>query len=125
MATSFLSSRSGTPCTVFSSAFPVPTESDVPVGRASGPAAAGPTTSGSSCTPTPSSPPFPASATVVRGRALGFDTRLTLHGDLARDADTAVLGFDELTVGLPPLVVLTYLYRHVTPKIADGLVLQL
>ncbi|GAA3848754.1 enoyl-CoA hydratase/isomerase family protein [Streptomyces sedi] len=59
----------------------------------------------------------------VRGRALGFGTGLALHSDLAIAADTAVLGFDELAAGLPPLVVLTYLYRHVHPKAADELVL--
>lgn len=67
---------------------------------------------------------FPGvSVAVVRGRALGFGTGLALHSDLALAADTAVLGFDELAHGLPPLVVLTYLYRHVTPKVADDLVL--
>ncbi|MBO0877734.1 MAG: enoyl-CoA hydratase/isomerase family protein, partial [Pseudonocardia sp.] len=59
---------------------------------------------------------FPgASVAVVRGRALGFGTGLALHSDIALAADTAVLGFDELAAGLPPLVVLTYLYRHVLP----------
>ncbi|NMO93135.1 enoyl-CoA hydratase/isomerase family protein [Actinomycetospora sp. TBRC 11914] len=67
---------------------------------------------------------FPGiSVAVVRGRALGFGTGLALHADLALAADTAVLGFDELAHGLPPLVVLTYLYRHVAPKVADDLVL--
>ncbi|MCW0213462.1 MAG: enoyl-CoA hydratase/isomerase family protein [Pseudonocardia sp.] len=67
---------------------------------------------------------FPGIAvTAVRGRALGFGTGLALHSDLAIAADTAVLGFDELAAGLPPLVVLTYLYRHVHPKVADDLVL--
>ncbi|GAA1273977.1 enoyl-CoA hydratase/isomerase family protein [Pseudonocardia aurantiaca] len=67
---------------------------------------------------------FPGiSVTAVRGRALGFGTGLALHSDLAIAADTAVLGFDELAAGLPPLVVLTYLYRHVPPKVADDLVL--
>jgi enoyl-CoA hydratase/carnithine racemase len=67
---------------------------------------------------------FPwVSVTVVRGRALGFGTVLALHSDIALAADTAVLGFDELAHGLPPLVVLTYLYRHVLPKTADELVL--
>lgn len=67
---------------------------------------------------------FPGvSVTVVRGRALGFGTGLALHSDIAIAADTAVLGFDELAAGLPPLVVLTYLYRHVHPKTADDLVL--
>ena len=63
------------------------------------------------------------SVTVVTGRALGFGTGLALHADLALAADTAVLGFDELAHGLPPLVVLTYLYRHVGAKVADDLVL--
>jgi enoyl-CoA hydratase/carnithine racemase len=67
---------------------------------------------------------FPGvSVAVIRGRALGFGTGLALHSDLALAADTAALGFDELAHGLPPLVVLTYLYRHVTPKVADDLVL--
>ncbi|MBO0875659.1 MAG: enoyl-CoA hydratase/isomerase family protein, partial [Pseudonocardia sp.] len=67
---------------------------------------------------------FPGvSVAVVRGRALGFGTGLALHSDIALAADTAVLGFDELAAGLPPLVVLTYLYRHVLPKTADELVL--
>lgn len=67
---------------------------------------------------------FPGvSVAVVRGRALGFGTGLALHSDLALAADTALLGFDELAHGLPPLVVLTYLYRHVAPKVADDLVL--
>jgi methylglutaconyl-CoA hydratase len=67
---------------------------------------------------------FPGvSMTVIRGRALGFGTGLALHSDIALAADTAVLGFDELAEGLPPLVVLTYLYRHVLPKTADELVL--
>jgi enoyl-CoA hydratase/carnithine racemase len=67
---------------------------------------------------------FPGvSVAVVRGRALGFGSGLALHSDLALAADTAVLGFDELAHGLPPLVVLTYLYRHVAPKVADDLVL--
>jgi enoyl-CoA hydratase/carnithine racemase len=67
---------------------------------------------------------FPGiSLAVIRGRALGFGTGLALHSDIALAADTAVLGFDELAAGLPPLVVLTYLYRHVLPKTADELVL--
>lgn len=67
---------------------------------------------------------FPGiTVTAVRGRALGFGTGLALHSDLALAADTSVLGFDELTAGLPPLVVLSYLYRHVHPKTADDLVL--
>jgi len=67
---------------------------------------------------------FPGiSVTAVRGRALGFGAGLALHSDLALAADTAVLGFDELAAGLPPLVVLTYLYRHVHRKTADDLVL--
>lgn len=67
---------------------------------------------------------FPGvSVTAIRGRALGFGTGLALHSDIALAADTALLGFDELAEGLPPLVVLTYLYRHVLPKTADDLVL--
>jgi enoyl-CoA hydratase/carnithine racemase len=67
---------------------------------------------------------FPGiTVTAVRGRALGFGSGLALHSDIAIAADTAVLGFDELAAGLPPLVVLTYLYRHVHPKVADDLVL--
>ncbi|GEL21616.1 enoyl-CoA hydratase [Pseudonocardia sulfidoxydans NBRC 16205] len=67
---------------------------------------------------------FPGiSVAAVRGRAFGFGTGLALHSDIAIAADTAILGFDELAAGLPPLVVLTYLYRHVTPKAADDLVL--
>jgi enoyl-CoA hydratase/carnithine racemase len=67
---------------------------------------------------------FPGiTVTAVRGRAFGFGTGIGLHSDIAIAADTAILGFDELAAGLPPLVVLTYLYRHVTPKAADDLVL--
>lgn len=67
---------------------------------------------------------FPGiTVSAVRGRALGFGTGLALHSDLAIAADTSVLGFDELAGGLPPLVVLTYLYHHVHPKTADDLVL--
>jgi enoyl-CoA hydratase/carnithine racemase len=60
---------------------------------------------------------------VVRGRALGFGSGLALHSDLVVAADTAVLGFDELVHGFPPLVVLSYLTRHVPHKAALDLVL--
>jgi enoyl-CoA hydratase/carnithine racemase len=67
---------------------------------------------------------FPGiSVTAVRGLALGFGTGLAVQSDLALVADTAVLGFDELAAGLPPLVVLTYLFKYVHPKTADDLVL--
>jgi enoyl-CoA hydratase/carnithine racemase len=63
------------------------------------------------------------SVVAVQGEALGFGSGLAVQADLTIAADTAVLGFDELAAGLPPLVVLTYLYRHVLPKTADDLVL--
>jgi enoyl-CoA hydratase/carnithine racemase len=67
---------------------------------------------------------FPGiSVVAVQGEALGFGSGLAVQADLTIAADTAVLGFDELAAGLPPLVVLTYLYRLVSPKAADDLVL--
>ncbi|MCW2879528.1 MAG: Enoyl-CoA hydratase/isomerase [Sphaerisporangium sp.] len=60
---------------------------------------------------------------LIRGRCLGFGTGLSLHSDISIASDTAVLGFNEIVHGFPPLVVLAYLTRHVPPKIARELVL--
>jgi enoyl-CoA hydratase/carnithine racemase len=60
---------------------------------------------------------------LVQGRAMGFGTGLVLHSDIAIGADDAVLGFDELKHGLPPLVVVAYLAQHVTARRATELVI--
>ncbi len=45
------------------------------------------------------------SVALVQGRALGFGCGLALQCDLVLAADTAALGFDEISHGFPPLIV--------------------
>jgi len=66
---------------------------------------------------------FPGvSITLIQGRAHGFGVGLGLHSTIAIGASNAVLAFDEIKHGLPPLVVVTYLADYVGPKIAAELV---
>jgi enoyl-CoA hydratase/carnithine racemase len=67
---------------------------------------------------------FPGvSVTVVQGRAHGFGAGLVLHSDIAVAADTAVLRFDEIAHGFPPLIVMSYLADYVPHKHGLDLVL--
>jgi enoyl-CoA hydratase/carnithine racemase len=67
---------------------------------------------------------FPGvSVTVVQGRANGFGAGMVLHSDIAVAADTAVLRFDEIAHGFPPLIVMSYLSDYVPHKPAIDLVL--
>jgi enoyl-CoA hydratase/carnithine racemase len=67
---------------------------------------------------------FPGvSVTVVQGRAHGFGAGMVLHSDIALAADTAVLRFDEIAHGFPPLIVVSYLADYVAHKPALDLVL--
>jgi enoyl-CoA hydratase/carnithine racemase len=63
------------------------------------------------------------SVALVHGRALGFGSGLALQCDLALAADTAALGFDEISHGFPPLLVQSYLRYYVPEKVALDLVL--
>lgn len=62
---------------------------------------------------------------VVRGRALGFGSGLVVKSDIAIAGDGAVLGFDEIRHGFPPMIVMSYLgdhllRRHVLELILTG-----
>ena len=62
---------------------------------------------------------FPGiSVALVQGRALGFGSGLALQCDLVLAADTAALGFDEISHGFPPLIVQSYLRYYVPEKVA-------
>jgi methylglutaconyl-CoA hydratase len=67
---------------------------------------------------------FPGiSIALVQGRALGFGSGLALQCDLVLAADSAALGFDEISHGFPPLLVQSYLRDYVPEKVALDLVL--
>lgn len=63
------------------------------------------------------------SLALVQGRALGFGSGLAMQCDLVLAADAAVLGFDEITHGFPPLLVESYLLDYVPRRAALDLVL--
>jgi methylglutaconyl-CoA hydratase len=66
---------------------------------------------------------FPGvSVALIQGRAMGFGTGIALHADISIAEASAVLGYDEITHGLAPLVVVAYLDPHVGPKVATELV---
>lgn len=52
----------------------------------------------------------------VRGNAIGFGAGLVVQSDLAVASDDAAFGFDELAHGFPPMIVMSYLGRHLLPK---------
>ena len=52
----------------------------------------------------------------VEGEALGFGFGLTAQADYAVAAEDAVLALPEMSHGLPPLIVLSYLFRFVPYK---------
>ena len=54
--------------------------------------------------------------TAIEGEALGFGFGMTAQSDYAVAAADAVLALPEMSHGLPPLVVLSYLYRFVPYK---------
>ena len=60
----------------------------------------------------------------VEGEALGFGFGLTAQSDYAVAAEDAVLALPEMSHGLPPLVVLSYLYRFVPYKRAFELAMS-
>jgi enoyl-CoA hydratase/carnithine racemase len=61
--------------------------------------------------------------TAVEGEALGFGFGLTAQSDYAVAAEDAVLALPEMSHGLPPLIVLSYLFRFVPYKRAFELAL--
>ncbi|MGH3435853.1 MAG: enoyl-CoA hydratase/isomerase family protein [Sciscionella sp.] len=63
------------------------------------------------------------SVALVAGRALGFGSGLAVQCDITVVADNAVLGFDEITHGFPPLIVQSYLDRYLPRKAVLDLVL--
>ena len=67
--------------------------------------------------------PVPVVA-AVEGEALGFGFGLTAQSDYAVAAEDAVLALPEMSHGLPPLVVLSYLYRFVPYKRAFELAMS-
>jgi enoyl-CoA hydratase/carnithine racemase len=67
--------------------------------------------------------PVPVVA-AVEGEALGFGFGLTAQSDYAVAAEDAVLALPEMSHGLPPLIVLSYLYRFVPYKRAFELAIS-
>lgn len=67
--------------------------------------------------------PVPVVA-AVEGEALGFGFGLTAQADYAVAAENAELALPEMSHGLPPLVVLSYLYRFVPYKRAFELAMS-
>lgn len=59
----------------------------------------------------------------LEGEALGFGFGLTAQSDYAVAAEDAVLALPEMSHGLPPLIVLSYLFRFVPYKRAFELAL--
>ncbi len=58
----------------------------------------------------------------VRGNAIGFGAGLVVQCDLAVASGDAVFGFDEIEHGFPPMIVMSYLGRHLLPKHVNGLI---
>lgn len=61
--------------------------------------------------------------TALEGEALGFGFGLTAQSDYAIAAEDALLALPEMSHGLPPLIVLSYLFRFVPYKRAFELAL--
>lgn len=59
----------------------------------------------------------------VRGRAMGFGCGLVVQSDLVVASDSAVFGFDEMAHGFPPMIVMSYLGRHLPFKQALDLII--
>lgn len=54
----------------------------------------------------------------VEGTASGFGCGIAVQADLTIAARDATFGFPEIRKGIPPLLVLSYLGRYVSPKLA-------
>ena len=63
------------------------------------------------------------SIAVVKGRALGFGSGLVVQSDLAITGESSVFGFDEVSHGFPPMIVMTYLNDNLLRKHVIELVL--
>lgn len=59
----------------------------------------------------------------VRGRAMGFGCGLVVQSDLVVASENAVFGFDEMAHGFPPMIVMSYLGRHLPFKQALDLII--
>jgi enoyl-CoA hydratase/carnithine racemase len=67
--------------------------------------------------------PVPVIA-AVEGEALGFGFGMTAQSDYAIASESAILALPEMSHGLPPLVVLSYLFRFVPYKRAMELAIS-
>jgi methylglutaconyl-CoA hydratase len=67
---------------------------------------------------------FPGvSIALVRGRAMGFGSGISLHATISLAEEGAILGFDEIKHGLAPLIVVLYLPHFIPRKLANELCL--
>ena len=63
------------------------------------------------------------SIALIRGRALGFGSGISLHSTISIAADNATFGFDEIAHELAPLVIVAYAPYFIAPRIAQELVI--
>lgn len=62
--------------------------------------------------------------TAVQGVAHGFGVGAIMRSDIAIAADNAQFGFDEVTLGFPPMFVMQEILQHMPPKRALDLLLS-
>lgn len=59
----------------------------------------------------------------INGRALGFGSGVVVQSDVVVAGESSVFGFDEVSHGSPPMIVMTYLGDHLLRKHVNDLVL--
>ncbi len=62
--------------------------------------------------------------TAVQGRAFGFAVGLVMRCDIAIAADDSRFALDEVSLGIPPMLIMAEIFEHLPPKHALDMVLS-